>query len=191
MPFVGPTPNEANKTGLTCNLNNCFQRKMVNSWRSGKYSHGKEKATPVSFRYFLITELTLGTWHTYSAFFSLLAAKSRWCIWAYAKVSLRRAQYFVTAWSFRFINKGWIYIFSIQTPILFELDITIIDKNRCVFSYGWEISQTASSQNMKDYTSSDTDVPGNKSWSRRVLILILVIIDQEIQLSFQDRHRRY
>lgn len=80
MPFVGPTTNGTNKTGLTCNLNNCFKRKIVNSWRSGKYSHGKEKATPVSFRYFLIMELTLGTRHTYSAFFSLLAAKSRWCI---------------------------------------------------------------------------------------------------------------
>lgn len=51
-------------------------------------------------------------------------------------------------------------------------------------------SQTAPSQNMKDDTSSDIDVPDNKSCSRRVLILILIVTDQEIQLSFQDRHRR-
>lgn len=54
-------------------------------------------------------------------------------------------------------------------------------------------SQTASSQNMKDDTSSAIDVPGNRKkglWSRRVLILILVITEQEIQLSLQDRHRR-
>lgn len=51
-------------------------------------------------------------------------------------------------------------------------------------------SQTAPSQNMKDDTSSDIDVPDNKSCSRRVLILILIVTDQEIQFSFQDRHRR-
>lgn len=48
-------------------------------------------------------------------------------------------------------------------------------------------SQAASSQNItKDDTPSDNiDVPGNKSCSRRLLpILILVITDQEIQLSF-------
>lgn len=52
-------------------------------------------------------------------------------------------------------------------------------------------SQTASSQNMKDDTSSAIDVPGNRKkdpWSRKVLIL--VITEQEIQLSLQDRHRR-
>lgn len=43
---------------------------------------------------------------------------------------------------------------------------------------------------MKDDTSSDIDVPDNKSCSKRVLILILVVTDQEIQLSFQDRERR-
>lgn len=51
-------------------------------------------------------------------------------------------------------------------------------------------SQAASSQNItKDDTSSDNvDVSGNKSCSRRLLpILILVITDQEIQLSF-SRH---
>lgn len=48
-------------------------------------------------------------------------------------------------------------------------------------------SQAASSQNItKDDTSSDNvDVPGNKSCSRRLLpILILVVTDREIQLSF-------
>lgn len=39
-------------------------------------------------------------------------------------------------------------------------------------------SQTAPSQNMKDDTSSDIDVPDNKSCSRRVLILILIVTDQ-------------
>lgn len=54
-------------------------------------------------------------------------------------------------------------------------------------------SQTASSQNMKGDTSSAIDVPGNRKkdlWSRRVPILILVITEQEIQLSLQYRHRR-
>jgi len=48
-------------------------------------------------------------------------------------------------------------------------------------------SQVASSQNItKDDTLSDNiDVPGNKSYSRRLLsILILVVTDREILLSF-------
>lgn len=65
-------------------LNNGFQRKTANSWRSGNHSYGKEKATPVAFSYFLILKLDLGDktyllhiFLTYSAFSSLLAARNR------------------------------------------------------------------------------------------------------------------
>lgn len=54
-------------------------------------------------------------------------------------------------------------------------------------------SQAASSQNItKDDISSDNiDVPGNKSCSRRLLpILILVVTDGKIQLSFSSYDRQ-
>lgn len=62
MPFVGPTATGASKTGSFAAgnyLNNCFQRKTANSWKNRKHSHGKDKATPVRFSYFLIMKLDL------------------------------------------------------------------------------------------------------------------------------------
>lgn len=198
LPFVSPTATEGNKTGHVCsrnNLNNCHlfsneDCKLLVEWETFTWTRQTHlQASGISLPWNQI----LGMREIYSALLPPLDARNHKFIWSMQ--SLYRDNHFTTTWSFLSISRGWTHI--LQYYIQRRTKSPIIDKNRCGQLLSHMVRryhrQAASSQNTtRDDTSSDNrDVPGNKSCSRRLLpILILVVTSGEIQLSFSSYSRQ-